>query len=82
MANLCQTPPLSSLKNIQTIFKISKQKLVLFFQFSKLLGAVDVNCIVSPGGVAAQAGAIRYATSLCLRSFVDPQTLVTRANVV
>jgi small subunit ribosomal protein S9 len=47
----------------------------VIFQFTKLLGSVDVSCLVGPGGCSSQAGAIRYATSLCLRSFVDDQTL-------
>jgi len=28
------------------------------FQFTKLLGSVDVSCLVGPGGCSAQAGAI------------------------
>jgi len=43
-------------------------------QFTKLLGLVDVNCIVDSGGSSGQAGAIRYALSMCLRSFVEEET--------
>ena len=39
--------------------------------FTKLLGLVDVEAVVDAGGAASQAGAIRYATSICLKSFVD-----------
>jgi small subunit ribosomal protein S9 len=40
-------------------------------QFTKLLGLVDVDAIVDAGGSRGQAGAVRYATALCLRTFVD-----------
>ena len=43
-------------------------------QFTKLLGLVDVNCIVDSGGSSGQAGAIRYALSMCLRSFIEEET--------
>lgn len=62
--------------DITYFFSIKERHQVMYpLQFTKMLGSVDVSCIVSPGGVASQAGAIRYATSLCLRSFVDSQTL-------
>ena len=44
-------------------------------QFTRLLGLVDVECVVDAGGPSSQAGAIRYALSMCLRSFVDQNTL-------
>lgn len=44
-------------------------------QFTRLLGLVDVECIVDAGGFSSQAGAIRYALSMALRSFVDEQTV-------
>ena len=44
-------------------------------QFTRLLGLVDVECVVDAGGYSGQAGAIRYALSMCLRSFVDETTL-------
>ncbi len=37
------------------------------FKFTKLLGLVDVEVLVYAGGSSSQAGAIRYAISLCLR---------------
>lgn len=40
-------------------------------QFTKTLGLVDIDVSVSGSGSSAQAGAIRYATSMCLRSFVE-----------
>lgn len=44
-------------------------------QFSKMLGLVDLSAEVWDGGPSGQAGAIRYATAMCLRSFVDRQTI-------
>lgn len=44
-------------------------------QFTKLMGQVDVEAIVYGGGASGQSGAIRYALSLCLRSFVDEDTI-------
>jgi len=32
---------------------------------------VDLDITVKGGGVSAQAGAVRYALSMCLRSFVE-----------
>ena len=43
-------------------------------ELTRLLGLVDVECIVDAGGPSSQAGAIRYALSMCLRSFVDEDT--------
>jgi len=40
-------------------------------QFTKMLGLVDIDIKVGGSGPSAQAGAIRYAISMCLRSFVD-----------
>jgi len=40
-------------------------------QFTKMLGLVDVDIKVEGSGPSAQAGAIRYALSMCIRSFVD-----------
>lgn len=44
-------------------------------QLTKLLGQVDVECIVDSGGSSGQAGAIRYALAMALRSFVDQETV-------
>ena len=44
-------------------------------QFTKQLGLVDVECIVDAGGSSGQSGAIRYALAMCLRSFVDEETV-------
>ena len=40
-----------------------------------MLGKVDVIATVSGGGPAGQAGAIRYGIAICLRSFVDLETM-------
>ena len=40
-------------------------------QFTRLMNLVDVSVIVDAGGSSSQAGAIRYALSVCLKSFVD-----------
>ena len=53
---------LKMLKFVQRTSQVKSNKnhnLSSRFKFTKLLGVVDVNCIVGPGGVAAQAGAIR-----------------------
>ena len=44
-------------------------------QFTQLLGLVDVECIIDAGGPKGQAGAIRYALAMCLRSFVDQEVI-------
>jgi len=44
-------------------------------QFSKMLGLVDIEAEVHGGGPSAQAGAIRYGLAMCLRSFVDKETI-------
>ncbi|XP_023337829.1 28S ribosomal protein S9, mitochondrial-like [Eurytemora carolleeae] len=50
-----------------------KERLAIMYplQFTKLLGLVDLDITVKGGGVSAQAGAVRYALSMCLRSFVE-----------
>lgn len=40
-----------------------------------MLGHVDLVATVAGGGPSGQAGAIRYALSICLRSFVDKETV-------
>ena len=40
-------------------------------QFTRLQNLVDVSVTVDAGGSSSQAGAIRYALSVCLKSFVD-----------
>merc|ERR1712109_414423 len=42
---------------------------------TKMLGLVDIEAEVSSSGPSAQAGAIRYALSMGLRSFVDKETI-------
>ena len=49
-------------------------------QFTNLLGLVDVECVVDAGGPASQAGAIRYALAMCLRSFTD-ETIIEEMKV-
>jgi len=50
-----------------------KERLQIMYplQFTKMLGLVDLDITVGGGGVAGQAGAIRYALSMGLRSFVE-----------
>lgn len=50
-----------------------RHQLLFPLQFTKLLEEVDVECLVGYGGSSSQAGAIRYALSSCLRSFVNEQ---------
>jgi len=40
-----------------------------------MLGLVDVEASVSGGGSSGQAGAIRYALAMCLRSFVEKSVI-------
>lgn len=52
-----------------------KEQIIFPLKLTGQLGKVDVIATVSEGGSAAQAGAIRYALSMCLRSFVDSETV-------
>ena len=52
-----------------------RQQLMFPLQFSKMLGLVDVELELCGGGASGQAGAARYGISMCLRSFVDTETL-------
>lgn len=56
-----------------TYFFALKERLQVMYplQFTKLLGTVDLDVTVEGGGASAQAGAVRYALSMCLRSFVE-----------
>jgi len=54
---------------------LDRHQIMYPLQFTRLLGLVDVECVVDAGGPSSQAGAIRYALSMCLRSFVDQDTL-------
>lgn len=38
-------------------------------------GKVDVEANVEGGGFSGQAGAIRWGIAMCLRSFVDAETI-------
>jgi len=60
-----------------TYFYALKDRHQLMFplQFTKLLGLVDLKVEVGGSGPSAQAGAIRYATSMGLRSFVDKEVI-------
>lgn len=40
-----------------------------------MMNKVDVIANVEGGGPSGQAGAIRWGISMCLRSFVDPETI-------
>jgi len=58
--------------DIGYFFSLKDRLQILYpLQFTKLLGLVDIEVKVSGSGSSSQAGAIRYATSMCLRSFVD-----------
>jgi len=52
-----------------------RHQLMYPLQFTKLLGLVDLSIEVSGSGPSAQAGAIRYATAMGLRSFVDKEVI-------
>lgn len=54
---------------------IDRHTVMYPLQFTNLLGLVDVECVVDAGGPASQAGAIRYALAMCLRSFTDETTV-------
>ena len=61
--------------DIRYFFSMSDRHTIMYpLQFTKLLGLVDVNCKVDSGGSSGQAGAIRYALSMCLRSLVEEET--------
>jgi len=61
--------------DIRYFFSMSDRHTIMYpLQFTKLLGLVDVNCIVDSGGSSGQAGAVRYALSMCLRSLVEEET--------
>lgn len=38
-------------------------------------GKVDIEANVKGGGFSGQAGAIRWGIAMCLRSFVDAETI-------
>jgi len=60
-----------------TYFYALKDRHQLLFplQFTKLLGLVDIKIQIGGGGPSGQAGAIRYAMAMGLRSFVDKETI-------
>lgn len=61
--------------DIRYFFSIKERHVVMYpLQFTKLLGLVDVDCLVDSGGSSGQAGAIRYALSMCIRSFIEEDT--------
>lgn len=43
--------------------------------FSRMNGKVDIDANIEGGGSSGQAGAIRWGIAMCLRSFVDAETL-------
>lgn len=61
--------------DIRYFFSLKDRNQLLYpLQFTKLLGLVDIDCIVDSGGSSGQAGAIRYALSKGLRCFVDEES--------
>jgi len=58
--------------DLRYFFDFYERHVVMYpLQFTKLLGQVDLDVLLEGGGVTSQAQAIRYATSMCIRSFVD-----------
>lgn len=43
--------------------------------FTQMNGKVDVNANIAGGGFSGQSGAIRWGIAMCLRSFVDAETM-------
>lgn len=67
-------------QGITYFFGLKERQAIMFpLQFTKLLGQVDVEAVVNFGGSASQAAAIRYATSMALRSFVDDGMMASMA---
>lgn len=61
---------------INYFFALKDRHQLLFpLQFTKMLGLVDVEAVVSGGGSSSQAGALRYAIAMCLRSFVEKSVI-------
>ena len=52
-----------------------RHQLLFPLQFTKLLGLVDIKIQIGGGGPSGQAGAIRYAMAMGLRSFVEKETI-------
>lgn len=50
-------------------------QIIFPLDFCDQLGKVDVVATVEGGGSSSQAGAIRLGISMCLRSFVDTETI-------
>jgi len=62
--------------DITYFFGLKERHVLLYpLQVTKMLGLVDIEAEVSSSGPSAQAGAIRYALSMGLRSFVDKETI-------
>merc|ERR1711973_721474 len=54
--------------DLRYFFDANERHIIMYpLQFTKLLGQVDLDCLVYGGGMSAQAGAIRYATAMALR---------------
>ena len=62
--------------DISYFYSLKERHQIMFpLQFTKLLGLVDLEAVVSGGGPSGQAGAVRYATSMAVRSFVEKGVL-------
>jgi len=62
--------------DITYFFGLKERHVLLYpLQVTKMLGLVDIEAEVVGSGPSAQAGAIRYALSMGLRSFVDKETI-------
>jgi small subunit ribosomal protein S9 len=62
--------------DITYFFALKDRHQLLFpLQFTKMLGLVDIKVEVGGSGPSSQAGAIRYAMAMGLRSFVDKDVI-------
>jgi len=62
--------------DIRYFFDLYERHVVMYpLQFTKMLGQIDLDVIIDGGGVTSQAQAIRYATAMGIKSFVDEQTV-------
>lgn len=57
------------------VMKVFVFQIIFPLQFNDMLGKVDVVATVDGCGTSAQSGAIRLGISMCLRSFVNAETI-------
>ena len=56
---------------LYTSFHLYREQVMYPLQFTKKLGLVDFEAVISGGGHSSQAGALRLALATALRSFVE-----------